>query len=1068
MSFRPGDEEARRAARDARGTSLVLEAGAGTGKTTLLVDRIESLVRSGDAGLLDIAAVTFTENAAATMKLRLRERLERVRVDGGAPEGQRARAADALEVLERAQVSTIHALCGAILQERPLECGVAPGFRVADEAEAESLFAQAWEEWLAERLDASDPVLAEALSREIPLEGWMEEQERASLRGLARTLLWERDLRPLVSATPVDPGAWRAELLAKAAEARALRDAAVAGDTLAEALKGLEAFAESCRSLEGEALVQRLLRLPKIRGDLGRRGNWRTAEVLSRARDLARWAAEAPERWRTERGSQLHAQLVEALQGVLDRYEQKKAAEGALDFVDLLVKARDALRGSESVRRHVRERFRHLIIDEFQDTDPLQVQIAQLIAGDDPGRLVVVGDAKQSIYRFRRADVALFRRLTEAAQGRPGHAVLHLTQNFRSRPAILRFVNRAFSELIEGSVEADQPAYEAVLPMPGLAEGPAVVALSFPVEEYAERAELLHAEAAAEAALVAHAAGGGYEVRDPLTGQTRRSRAGDVMVLAPRLTQIRHLEDALDASGIAFAVDGGKSFFSRQETHETLATLRAIEDPQDRASLVAALRSGFFGVSDRDLVQCWLAAGRLWIGRDLEPGLPGAGVVEPALALLGRLHGERLRVSAPALLERLYDETRVLASLARTRRGTARVANLEKVVALARQASNVGVLTLRGFIRLLSDRIEDGTEEPDLPATRPGDPTTVRILSIHRAKGLEAPIVVLHDVAASLQVDSSVVALWDEGRVAVGFRAGCRPPDWKALSDHDKAKARAEGRRLLYVACTRARDLLVVPQPPAHAQVGDFWRELLPHLGSSPAEDVAVVDATTLAVDARSRDEVDLHALAAAEGGDAVARRWESERRARIDTAAARPFLPVSALRVAARTAPAAVAVQGREGGRDFGSLVHRILEWIPLDDASAERARAMAGALAPSFGLDAEGAARAAEAAARALALPVMVRARQASRLWRELGVWFPDGTDLVEGKVDLVFEEDGGLVVVDYKTDHLSADQARAQAAHHAPQLQLYGRGLARATGLPVRERLVLFTALGDTVPV
>src|SRR5439155_1476309 len=253
-----------------------------TGKTTLLVDRIESLVRSGDAGLLDIAAVTFTENAAATMKLRLRERLERVRVDGGAPEGQRARAADALEVLERAQVSTIHALCGAILQERPLECGVAPGFRVADEAEAESLFAQAWEEWLAERLDASDPVLAEALSREIPLEGWM----------------------------------------------------------------------------------------------------------------------EAPERWRTERGSQLHAQLVEALQGVLDRYEQKKAAEGALDFVDLLVKARDALRESESVRRHVRERFRHLIIDEFQDTDPLQVQIAQLIAGDDPGRLVVVGDAKQSIYRF--------------------------------------------------------------------------------------------------------------------------------------------------------------------------------------------------------------------------------------------------------------------------------------------------------------------------------------------------------------------------------------------------------------------------------------------------------------------------------------------------------------------------------------------------------------------------------------------------------------------------------------------------------------------------------------------
>jgi ATP-dependent helicase/nuclease subunit A len=127
-----------------------------------------------------------------------------------------------------------------------------------------------------------------------------------------------------------------------------------------------------------------------------------------------------------------------------------------------------------------------------------------------------------------------------------------------------------------------------------------------------------------------------------------------------------------------------------------------------------------------------------------------------------------------------------------------------------------------------------------------------------------------------------------------------------------------------------------------------------------------------------------------------------------------------------------------------------------------------MAEALAPSFGLDAAGAARAAEAATRALALPVMARARRSRRIWRELRLWFPDGADLVEGKVDLVFEEEGGLVVVDYKTDHLSAEQARAQAAHHAPQLQLYGRGLARATGLPVRERLVLFTALGETVPV
>jgi ATP-dependent exoDNAse (exonuclease V) beta subunit len=230
------------------------------------------------------------------------------------------------------------------------------------------------------------------------------------------------------------------------------------------------------------------------------------------------------------------------------------------------------------------------------------------------------------------------------------------------------------------------------------------------------------------------------------------------------------------------------------------------------------------------------------------------------------------------------------------------------------------------------------------------------------------------------------------------------------------------------------------------------------------------VDAETLArpeVPGRGRE---LWALASAEGGDAIAARWEAERKDLLSRAAERPRMPVSATRLAARTAPPPATAAGA-GGRDFGSLVHRLLEWMPLDDVDAgraERVRVMAGALAPSFGLDAEAADRAATQVERALGLPVIDRARRAPRVWRELALWFPDGAHLVEGIVDLVFEEDGQLVVVDYKSDAIASDQALAQAAHHAPQLQLYGRGLAQAVGRPVRERLVLFTALGRTVPV
>ena len=188
--------------------------------------------------------------------------------------------------------------------------------------------------------------------------------------------------------------------------------------------------------------------------------------------------------------------------------------------------------------------------------------------------------------------------------------------------------------------------------------------------------------------------------------------------------------------------------------------------------------------------------------------------------------------------------------------------------------------------------------------------------------------------------------------------------------------------------------------------------------------------------------------------------------RALVTQAAARPLKPISVTRHAERTSETPPVATGGRGGRAFGLLVHRILEWIPLDDAAG--AEAMAASLAPQFGLSPERAAQATEHVRRVIQLPVMRRARAAERLWRELSLWFPEGDQLLEGKIDLVFEEDGQLVVIDYKTDAISEAQVLQQAGHHARQLQLYGRGLTQASGLKVRERLVVFTELGKAVPV
>src|SRR6185436_15977125 len=198
-------------------------------------------------------------------------------------------------------------------------------------------------------------------------------------------------------------------------------------------------------------------------------------------------------------------------------------------------------------------------------------------------------------------------------------------------------------------------------------------------------------------------------------------------------------------------------------------------------------------------------------------------------------------------------------------------------------------------------------EEPDLPSTRPGDPDTLRILSIHKAKGLEAPVVALFDTADEARNMQDVIALWEEGRVAIGFRKGFQPPGWDVLKKRDDARAWAELRRLLYVACTRARDLLVIPCPPSDARVGGFWRDLVDAVRTAPADEVVAVDAETLPAPTPERVRLDLARLRQAEGTDAAAAQWERRRAQLVETAAARPLVPASVTAVAGRSAPPAV-----------------------------------------------------------------------------------------------------------------------------------------------------------------
>lgn len=1068
------DEAARDRVRREHDLSFVVSAGAGTGKTTLLVDRIVGIVLRGHLRLDQIAAVTFTENAASTLKLRIRDGLEKARMQA-TDAAQVAFASRGLDAIERAQISTIHALCAAILQERPVECGVVPGFRVADESTADLIFEEAWEEWLQDLLTSENALLETALSAGISVERPTPFGESASLRKLARRLIEHRDLKPHVIESAVDGAGARAWAKEKISEALTRAEGKPEADPLVAAIRLRSAEISTLDGVEGPELLEALARLA-ITKPGGNKRNWKSDTDFDICRAIMTDLSEASEEWRKNRSAALYSGLVHALSPVVAIYERRKNELGVLDYVDLLIKCRNAFRDKAPVRAYFREKWHTIIVDEYQDTDPLQVEIVEYLSGlrpEEPGTealrpLVIVGDPKQSIYRFRRADASVFASACEAAKTRPGTALVTLDQNFRSAPAILRFSNSVFGTTIRKSVHG-QPDYEPLQPRRDLDDGAALLSLAF----HADEGDLLAAEATALAGFAATVQRGALEVRsesDSRGAVKRKSCAADLMILARRLTNVKVLESALERAGVAYVVDGGRSFFDRAEVVETHAVLRAIDDPTDRLSLVASLRSMYFGVSDADIAE-WNFG-----GRSLQ--LPSAPLEEGdqqhsvgrALVLLRRFHELRTSLSVPALLERLFDETSVFAALHAAAAGSfdrarPRIANLRKIVQLARSSRSLGLLTLRGFNRFLSTRFEGGGEEPDLPVARPGDSNTVRILTIHRAKGLESPIVAVFDCLDQIRAGRpDVVPIRETGKIALGFVKDCQPPQWDTLVEREQARLEEENHRLRYVACTRARDWLVVPTPPAQEQVGEFWRDVVRGIRAAPEKDKVTLEVKgfelpELPVDAGPSGLVPDASRSLSVDG------WRATRAQLLEKASALAPIPISVREDSLQEAPPRMTPLAPVG-RDFGAFVHRLLELATFD--RPESVREISRQLAPSFPLSGDMVVRAEAQAEAALSLPIMREAARAKAIYRETPVSYVQENRLIEGVCDLAFEDESGWVVVDYKTEAIAEAELQAQAAHHAGQLRRYARGLALASQSNVSRRFVVFTSLGRQVAV
>jgi len=1157
MSRVASDADARAAIAGDLDTTLIVEAAAGTGKTTELVHRILAVLSKTDVKIDEIVAVTFTEKAAGELKLRLREKLEEERAASGT---EVARLEAALAKLEEAHVNTIHGFCADLLRERPVEARVDPIFRVLTEPEAGRLYARAFSAWLQDALKNPPEGVQRALRRtSMPAFGDRREDGPIDrLRGAGRALAEWRDFPCPWSRPPFDRrGRIERHIDALHRLAELTLNPVNRRDNLfydTDAVRRISRQIALEQSFGHEDLYGWEARLVDLTRDRGfsrtRKGSgYKFSQSVTRTEVLnARDQLFADlQQFRLDADADLAAALQQELAGATARYQALKQAAGALDFNDLLARARDLIRGDESIRRYLQRKFKRIFVDEFQDTDPVQAEILLMLADDVPGKLFIVGDPKQAIYRFRGTDVGTYWDVSRELQTK-GADLLQLTKSYRSVPAIQKFVNAAFRPDMTGDARTLQARY---VPLEEHRRGddtqPAIVAL--PVPSPYGRGARLQASAKAIESSLPDAIGAFVEwLLDPQHGWTVAEGADDtrkpvqprhIAILFRRFVSFgedvtRKYVDAIEARGIPHLLVGGKAFHGREEVETIRAALAAIEWPDDELSVFATLKGSLFAIDDEHLLEFRHRFGRFHpfrIPRELGgnsgdelalTGEPAAHLMPIALALraLQGLHRARNYRPVADTIGRLIAETRAHVGLILRPAGEQALANVLHVAELARQYEAGGGISFRGFIDELRGAATstDAAEAPILEEGSDG----VRLMTVHKAKGLEFPVVILADLTCKMSRADASRYLDSSRRLCAVKIGGWAPHELHEHGEDEVARDEAEGVRLAYVAATRARDLLVVPalgdEPWDGGWFGPLNRALYPattdrrssrrgpkcpafkskdtvlerpngepagpatvcpgeHVFAADGYSVVWWDPHALDLDKRApfglrRDDLIVKDVPKHVVGDGRGRydRWQLARH----DARARGAIPSITVRTVGEAAAAAtadgdvaggvpiVSLPGRDaarsGGAAFGALVHAVLAVAPFDAAPAVVEQI---ALREARGLGASGAEarEAAAVASRALGHELVARARRAEQRGacrRETPITFEEdaGRALVEGVVDLAFEEDGVWTVVDYKTDR---ELAALGEERYRRQVALYANAIARATGQPARGVIV-----------
>ncbi len=1098
-STQPGevlDAEARRRISQQLDTNLMVEAAAGTGKTTSIVDRMVNLVATGKCQIEQLVAVTFTRKAAAELRERFQAELRRKATEllaGSSPQARVTylRLQSASDYVSRAFVGTIHSFCAALLRERPIEFGVDPAFRELDEEEDRQLREQAWQENINDLFATGHPLidqideygldrkdLKSCFDRFIEyrdVQQWpYTEPPKIDVKEIQQqTRDYIDDMKQLLPLFPPQRG--NDKLMGYYEQI--VRGSGKDWNRTGNFFRLLEKFDHSGTVVQKQWHDKKVAKQEKIR--------WQDFRdnVVKPAMD---W-------WCRKR----YRFVVDFVRRAVDVYERQKVASGGLDFTDLLLIAAQGLRSQPELREYFQGRFTHLLVDEFQDTDPIQAEVILYltcesgsgVADSDgggegsfrtagsrayectwqhckprPGSLFLVGDPKQSIYRFRRGDIVTYNRVKSIFE-QSGGEVLSLLKNFRSRGELIDWNNQIYSEKFLPTATAYITAAEDMVQgRIDASDGQlcGIHKLTLPVDGRIDETTAQEAESIAR--FIRHTIDSGMTVprnsRELELGLGAAVQPRDFLIIPRGKKRIAIFKDALDRYEIPCDVTGGNAFLSIAQLGVLIECLRAVDDPHHAVHYLAILRDRLFAFSDAELYEFKRRGGRFSFTTELPDELP------PQLEKRFQDVNSRLRryqswlraLPFSAAVNRIAADLGLLASAAGENEGNIALGGFLKAIEVLRQHSCDfdSASDLIGYL----DRLEELDETEGCTALPP-DPNVVRVMNLHKAKGLEAPVVFLADTSQPYgglpicHIDRAgddpvgyMGIVVDKGKWAKMEVA--TPAHWPQFQQEEQRFLNAEADRLLYVATTRAACMLVVSVGKENSN----WSGLHKYLTNAPE--------LTIPSPSPPLPPGEVGLSGPGEGSASnIMDKW---------TEASQPsYLVETAKEVALKGTTRPNWKASGDYGYQWGSAVHELLE-IAGKTPAAEL-RTSARLLCDQYNL---GSARVDElltTIGSVTSSEVWQRAQSAPRCYSELPIETISQTDdgrpvITRGVIDLIFEQPDGWVIIDYKTDDITAADIASAVNYYGAQLTHYAQHWQQVTGHPVTELGLYFTRLDHYV--